>query len=339
MIPIDKEYSPPSSLKSQIRQYQNLAKEVENYLKSKPYEWGKFQSIFNYEVNGVFRQIMEFEKNNFKSYQEEKVYKLKKIFINRIRHHFLHGEYIVWSLKKPLGYAGDYKIIDQIYLNQPKTVGFERLFDNYFQMSSISVAVRNRKDDFKRFILEFINKNPEKKLRILDLGSGPCRELFELFSNDLSDSSQLFVDCLDNDQSALNYAKSMLDGFPNITFTKENAVRFALKKNIAQTIGKQYNLIYSTGLFDYFDDRLIIRLLQNLKSLLSNDGVLAVADVRDKYSNASVHFMEWVGDWNLIYRDDENFRQLFLEAGFRSENLAIGYEQQGTMQYIFARNS
>ena len=72
--------------------------------------------------------------------------------------------------------CGELKIIDMIYLNNPATTGFERLFDNYFQMSSISVAVRNRKEDFKRMILDFIKERNGQKLRIMDLASGPCRK-------------------------------------------------------------------------------------------------------------------------------------------------------------------
>ena len=64
---------------------------------------------------------------------------------------------VLWSLRKPFGYAGDFKIIDDLYRNYPTTVGFDRLFDNYTQMSAIAVAVRNRKEDFKRMIINFIN--------------------------------------------------------------------------------------------------------------------------------------------------------------------------------------
>ena len=86
----------------------------------------------------------------------------------------MRGECINWSFRKPFGYAGDFKIIDMIYLNNPLTSGFERLFDNYFQMSSIAVAVRNRKEDFKRMLLDLIKERNGQKLRIMDLASGPA---------------------------------------------------------------------------------------------------------------------------------------------------------------------
>ena len=70
---------------------------------------------------------------------------------------FVRGTLIDWSLRKPFGYAGDFKIINDIYENNPDTVGFDRLFDNYFQMSAISIAVRNRKDDFTEADIKFDN--------------------------------------------------------------------------------------------------------------------------------------------------------------------------------------
>lgn len=331
---------PDMSLRSRIRKYRELAEEIKESLWRNPYEWGKFQSVFNYEMDGIFRQIMEFERENLIAGREENVYRLKKIFVNRIRQEFLHGEYIVWSLKKPYGYAGDYKIIDDIYRNQPRTLGFDRLFDNYAQMSAISVAVRNRKDDFKKQLIELIKDKQKGSVRIMDLGCGPCREIAELLSAENISAKDLTIDCIDNDQRALDYSKGILSSAKRnatVNFIKENAVRLALKKEDSLAAAfKKYDMIYSAGLFDYFDDRIIFRLIKNLRRLLKPGGILAIADVRDKYSNPSVHFLEWVGDWNLIYREDEKFRGLFIEAGFHRNVLKIGYEQQGIIQYVTA---
>jgi hypothetical protein len=49
--------------------------------------------------------------------------------------------------------------------------------------------------------------------------------------------------------------------------------------------------------------------------------------------------MEWAGGWDLVYRSDEEFKKIFLESGFKEEQLCIQYEQQGIMQYIISTNS
>lgn len=324
------------SLRRRVKQCLDAAREMERHLSKHPDEWGKFQSVFNFEINGVFRELMEFERDNLEKGNEDRVYKLKRLFVNRIRKGFLHGDYIVWSLQKPLGYAGDFKIIDAIYLNSPRTLGFGRLYDNYFQMSAISVAVRNRKDDFKKMILGATGRNPQKPVRIMNLGSGPGRDLAELFLSGPLGGSNAVFHCYDSDERAHCHARQLLGAKPGVRYVKENVVRLALKREIESAIPERFDLIYSCGLFDYLDERVSIRLIQNLKKLLTKDGQLAISDVRDKYSNPSVHFMEWVGDWNLIYREDGVFRRLFVEAGFEEKRLQIGYEQQGIMQYVTA---
>ena len=325
------------SLRNRIKSYRQAAVEMRSHLAERPFEWGKFQGVFNFEINGVFREIMNFERENLQRGKEEAVYKFKRLFVKHIRKEFLHGEYIVWSLEKPFGYAGDYKIIDEIYLNLPKTSGFERLYDNYFQMSAISVAVRNRKEDFKKLISNVAVKGKENRIRVLSLGSGPCRELSELKAAGLLQQGKVIVDCYDNDVGAHLHGSNLLGSPDNVNFVRENVVRLALKKDLERQLPQRYDLIYSSGLFDYLDERVSVRLIENISKLLTRDGALAISDVRDKYSNPSVHFMEWVGDWNLIYRDDEVFRRFFLEAGFKEKNLEIGYEQQGIMQYVIAR--
>jgi SAM-dependent methyltransferase len=324
--------------RTRIKLYQKRAREIEDYLTKKPKEWGKFQSEFNSEVNTVFRAIMIFERKCLAADEEYKVYKLKRIFINKFRSIFARGEYVLWSLRKPFGYAGDFKIIDDLYRNCPTTTGFDRLFDNYTQMSAIAVAVRNRKEDFKRLIVDFVNKSRSKTFHIMDLAAGPCRDVKELLSSNNLAVKNLTIDCYDNDERAIEYAKSLLSDFTNVNFFKENAVRVALKKDINSVIGKQYNLIYSTGLFDYLGEEVATRLVKNLRKLLTPDGVLLIANVRDKFSNPSVYFMEWAADWNLVYRSDEEFRKIFINAGFKENEIETQYEQQGILQYVIAFN-
>lgn len=332
-------HSTEVSIRNTIRRYKNRAQEIEYALSVNPQEWGRYQSEFNSALDEIFRNIMEFEKNHLDQNHEGKVYKLKRFFVNRIREMFLRGEFIVWSLKKPYGYAGDFKIIDDIYLNNPTTRGFDRLFDNYYMMSAISVAVRNRKEDFKRLILDVINKRNARESRMMNLASGPCREIKEVASLDCLRYNNIVFDCYDHDNNALEYAKNLLaNDVLHVNFIKENAMRIALRKEVNSLIEKKYDLIYSTGLFDYLEERIAIRLIQNLRRLLKPGGVLAISDVRDKYSNPSIHFMEWVGDWYLVYRDDDSFRKIFLDAGFKENELDFQYEQQGIMQYIIAHN-
>ena len=327
------------SLRTRIKLYKKRAKDIENFLSLKPEEWGKFQSEFNTEIDNFFRDIMNFEKNCIAKGDARKVQKLKNLFIKRIKKIFKRGVYCEWSILKPLGYAGDFKIIDDIYQNNPTTTGFDRLFDNYYQMSAISMAVRNRKEDFKRLMVDFINKRQAHSLRIMNLACGPCRELEEILLSSLLLNKNVVFDCYDHESRAIEFASKLLSGFPSVNFIKENALRIAVAKDPGSLIKQKYDLIYTMGLFDYFNHKISVRLIKKLKQLLKPEGKLIISNVRDKYSNPSVHFMEWAGDWNLVYRTDEEFKKIFIDSGFKEEKLKTQYEQQGIMQYIIASNT
>jgi len=81
------------SLRSLIKFYMRRAAEIEGHLISHPDDWGKFQPEFNKQVDGIFRNIMEFEKLHLEEGEDTKVYKLKQMFIERFRPIFCQGEY------------------------------------------------------------------------------------------------------------------------------------------------------------------------------------------------------------------------------------------------------
>lgn len=328
-----------SSLRKRIAYYLGRARRIDDHLSRQPDDWGKFQSEFNVIVNDVFIDIMNYDKENADKGRAERTERLKQLFVKRIRKIFLRGSYNRYSLEKPYGYAGDFKIIEGIYLNAPDSRGMERLHDNYFQMSAISIAVRNRKEDFKKLIMRYCAEHPGRPLRIMNVACGPCREIVELFSAKDIDLSNVFFDCYDSETSALAYAREKLKGYEkNVSFHQLNALRLGVSKDITKLLGHSYDLIYSTGLFDYLSHKLSVRIVHNLKNALNEGGLMAIANVRDKFSNPSVFFMEWVGDWNLIYRSDEEFTSVFLDAGFQKEQLQLVYEQQGIILYIVAHN-
>ncbi len=308
-------------LLTKVKEYRKRAAEIKSYLDQHPDEWPRFQAEVSSSIDAILLDILNFEKENIVG-NEEQVYRLKKLFEKRFRKYFLHGETVRWAFQKPYGYAGDFKIIDDVYRNHPNTTGFERLFDNHFLELGVASAVRNRKQDFKKMIRDFVKENHGRELRVMNLACGPGRDLKELLEED---KEGLFLkvsfDCYDAHDRALDYSKSLLNGAKHISFIRENAVRLALKKDIEKDVLVRYNLVYSTGLFDYLDGRVAVRLVTNLRKLLLPEGLMAISNATDKYSNRSVFLMEWVMDWNLICRTNQEFRRIFLEGGFYGNTL------------------
>lgn len=306
-------------------------------LKIYPEEWGIFQHKFNAEMDNLFTQIISFEKRCIRDGKEDELLRIKELFIKRLRKYFYYGDLPKWSIDKPYGYAGDFKIIDDIYKNSPTTTGYDRLFDNYFLTSAISTAVRNRKEDFKREILKHVNQYPlTKKLEIMNLASGSAREIKEFLVDNNGVRNRVHFNCFDIEPKAHEYAKELLREYKNVSFIVENIIKLALIKDINRKVGKGYDFIYSTGLFDYLNHKTSVKLIANLKNLLNEGGALLIANVRDRYYNPSVFNMEWACGWDLVYRSDNDFRKIFIDAGFNVNKLCQNFEQQGIMQYIKA---
>lgn len=320
------------NLFSQIKYYRKLSDEIQAVLSKHPEDWPKFQQIFNLCVDRVYQDITRFEIENVES--ETQIYKLKKIFEKRYRPYFLYGDFIKWSFNKPYGYAGDYRIIDDIYLNQPTTTGFDRLWDNYFQQLAASCATRERKEDFKKIIVDFVKNRKNKPIRIMNLASGPAREIKEILDNDEEVLfSKAIFDCYDLDENALEYARQLIGRPQTVNFIRKNAIRVALKKDIASEISWDYDLIYCSGLFDYLDKKIAVRLVSNLKKLIKRGGILIIANAAEKFNNSSASWMEWVAEWYLIYRTEAEFISIFLDAGFTKQNLQYILQKSKVMQY------
>jgi SAM-dependent methyltransferase len=322
-----------------VAYYRRRLRRANDYLRNNPNEWGLFQQKFNAEMDHLFSQIITFEKRCLKEGREAELAQVKKLFVKRLRKYFYYGDLPRWAIDRPYGYSGDFKIIDEIYKNEPQTMGYERLFDNYFLLSTISVAVRNRKEDIKRKIIKYINVQPHgKKIRVLSLASGPAREVKEMIDANPEWHKNVVFDCFDMQNDAHKYAKGMMNGHDNVFFETINVLKISLARDVVSRVGRKYDLIYSTGLFDYLEYQVSVRLVSNLRKLLKPGGVLLIADVRERYYNPAVFNMEWACNWELVYRTDSEFRNIFVNAGFKEPSLRHSFEQQGIIQYIEAIN-
>lgn len=304
-----------------------------------PNGWEKSQVDVDQIIRSVFELCLQFERDN--ADDEDKIYKMKKLFIRQFRPYFRLGKYNRWVMDKPYGYVGDFLIIDEIYRNQAETVGVERCLDNYFLKTEASAATRNRKENFKGYLMELIKGKPNGKIRVMDLAAGPCRDIKELFHDPNGFHASVLVDCIDHDSQAIEYGKNLIRGLANeenINFIQKNAARLALTKNIESMIPWHYDVIFSTGLFDYLDERVVVPLVRNLRKLLNKDGLMIISNYRDRWSNPSRHYMEWGGDWDLIYRTEDEFLGIFTQAGFSKGQLSLKFEPQKIMQYCFVRN-
>jgi SAM-dependent methyltransferase len=245
---------------------------------------------------------------------------------------FCRSQMIERALRKPRGYAGDHALLDIYYTRHHAESGFDRVLDEWAHDAPASRAVVARKEYVKSWLAARVAKRPCAK--VVDLACGPCRLERDLFDAGRVTDAHLVL--ADNDPEALAYARRVLGTYADhVTFAEENAIKIARQRVLPASLANA-SFVVSLGLFDYLPRTLAVSLLRTLRQGSAPGGELLVGNFAK--GNPTAPFMEWAADWVLIYRSDEEFLQMFLDAGFAPEDLTCERESEdGLVLMVTAR--
>ena len=227
---------------------------------------------------------------------------------------------------KPRGYAGDFYTIELVY--REEAGGFGRLgplVDRCVFGIPAAVAVRNRRPLMAREIRKTIDQ-VEGTAQVMSMACGPAREIFDVFET-LDKPTKLKCTLVDMDLQALSFVDNVANekGLRRrMDLTPENLIYLALgrrKLNIPPQ-----DLVYSIGLIDYFSDDLVLRLINYTHSILKEGGRVILGNFHP--DNSTKAFMDWVLDWKLIHRTEEDMNRLFEKSAFGRPTSNIYYEPQ-----------
>lgn len=234
----------------------------------------------------------------------------------------LHGH----SITKPYGYAGDFMIIDKIYREQITDDRRFEKWDMFWHSLAATKAVRNRKDYFIRTVTRRMNNG--KQVRLLNVASGPARDLAELYQQIHPDL--LSTVCIEADERAIQYASTLNEvNAGRIQFVHKNIFRFQTEE--------QFDIVWSAGLFDYFDESIFVKLLRRFVSWTKPGGEVIIGNFNTQ--NPSRNLMEFFGDWYLHHRSAEELVNLALKAGVAQENIRVGKEAQDVNLFLHITNA
>ena len=216
-------------------------------------------------------------------------------------------------LEKRHGYAGDFEVIDKLY-RQHLPAKHDK-WDRYLHAQGASVAVRNRKQYFIDLVMACATQQHPVKCRVLNLGSGPARDVREYL--EFFHDHPVHFDCVDMDGKAIAYASELCrDHLAHITFQKANVLRYYPQQ--------QYHLIWSAGLFDYLSDCLFVLTLRRYYKAILPGGEMVVGNFGP--NNPTHNCMFVMGNWTLLYRDAEHLKKLAREAGIEDSLLSVKSE-------------
>ena len=189
------------------------------------------------------------------------------------------------AFAKPLGYAGDYELVDMM-IREPYegSTLFAKVLNTWLLGQAPAGAHRNRVDYLTRKLLEETarTKAHGRPARVYNLGCGPAAEV-QRFLKDYAVSQGTQFTLLDFNEETLAHTRTVVEGIKR-TCDRTAPVHF-LKRSVQQLLkeaGKtvprqaenQFDLVYCAGLFDYLPDNVCKRLMNLFYDMVAPGGLL-----------------------------------------------------------------
>ncbi|WP_425615601.1 hypothetical protein NA78x_005526 [Anatilimnocola sp. NA78] len=231
--------------------------------------------------------------------------------------------------EKPRGYAGDHEMLGAIYQQRVTSDPLGSAFDRYFLRQAAPQAVRNRMQLVRDRIVAFFNQDIRPK-KVVVIGSGAALEIadaLQLVAAEQKAGGQICL--LDLDPVAISLAQQNLQphlGNIELSAEAENLVRLPKKSTRVAAMGNA-DLVVCTGFFDYLEDDAAVAMVKMIWSCLNPAGEALIFNFAPW--NPSRAFMEWIGNWYLLYRTRSDLARLAMTAEISALHFQVSAEATG----------
>lgn len=241
-----------------------------------------------------------------------------KSYVRRQLHPIvLCSPFLFRTYTKPLGYAGDYEMVNMM-LRDPYegSSAFAKIL-NYALLNTEPVVAHRNRIDFLVDMLrsECIKRVSKGKTRVFNLACGPAVEV-QRFLRECDESDLAEIDLLDFNAETLEYTRERINE-ARMSGGRETQVRY-FQRSVHQLLRAatqggdeafaDYDVVYCAGLFDYLSQRVCKRLVDLFCTMVRPGGRVIVTNVAA--SNPRKAWMEYVMEWNLIYRNNAEMEDL-----------------------------
>ncbi|MBI3228622.1 MAG: class I SAM-dependent methyltransferase, partial [Burkholderiales bacterium] len=230
----------------------------------------------------------------------------------------LRAPFVYRTYTKPLGYAGDYQMVNQI-MGDPRQgpSTYFQIVNVAFLATAVARAHRNRIDILVQFLSRMADtaRAQGRPFRVLNVGCGPAIEV-QRFITTYADPAWLHFELLDFSEEALTWSSERLNSINNGLTNKavfqfqRDSVHQLIKRRIAADTAqaREFDVVYCAGLFDYLSDKVCAKLMQHFTARIRHGGTMLVTNVH--LDNPEKSTMEHVLEWYLIYRDQAKMASL-----------------------------
>ena len=239
------------------------------------------------------------------------------------------------SYCKPLGYPGDYQIMNFMYDANPIGATVRSRFLHLIGLTSGQLIV-SRMNSLLDLLADQAwreGANTSESFKVLSVGSGPAREM-EPLARRIRERRGLDVTLVDSEPLAIDYSSKALTALQNelpISFEAFNiSFQDILKERYIHKVYDHADVIYSSGMLDYLGPLTAKRYISRLYREIKPGGRIMIGNVNNKRTGA-LWVMEYALDWGLFFRDEAAMRAL----GEGLEGATVSIEEDATKSVYF----
>jgi hypothetical protein len=276
---------------------------------------------------------------------------------------------------KPRGYAGDFQMLARICDGYRCDHPLGRAFDEFFQNQAAPQAVRARTEQTAAAIASDCLSRDRRGYHVVSVGSGPGLDVCRALSMLPQDRRAVIrVTLLDMDPDALHFAQTRLEpllpegatgtlrggqkatwGLSRFSRSENGTVPFRNREAVARprltcirtnlfrlpqnadpsVVLEPADFLVCSGLFDYLEDEPAAAMLRWFWEQLAPGGLLLVGNFAPH--NPTRAYMEWIGNWYLVYRTADALAELAARAGVPAGQATVGSERLGVDLFLAGR--
>jgi len=244
---------------------------------------------------------------------------------------FLEGsENFRHTLAKPLGYAGDFQLLEMLVRNACRSHGLAFHFDQSQLEYPASQACRHRIEWVAAELSATVPRQAQTGLVILDLGIGaaPIEQRWISQHPDLP----LRVHAVDLEPAALDYVVRVLAGGPRVVCPWRLNLRDPAVLAQVGEVAAQADACIAVGILEALTDLEAVSLLQTLLRALPSGAVLYAENFVPTHPTRSI--MEWFLDFHLSYRSLEQLNSVALRAGADPGRMEMRLDSTGSLALL-----
>ncbi|MFA5715208.1 MAG: class I SAM-dependent methyltransferase family protein [Candidatus Paceibacterota bacterium] len=249
---------------------------------------------------------------------KKKVYKLLGIPGPRINSLFFDG--LGLASRKVKEYAASWRAMEIIYNhNFPKKMTIGGLLDEFYWHGLNCQALRNRYKLVKHQLRKAISKFDNQEIRLVSLACGSAQAVIEIVAEYKAKNVIIRAVLMDIDQDGLDVANKRAAEYGVADQIETRKINLSGTENIFKGLKPQ--IVEMLGFLDYVNQEQAINFVKKIYEALDEKGILITCNINN---NVEQHFIKWVINWPMVYREKEDLFDVAKKSGFN--NYQIVYE-------------